>query len=536
MGNNHFAGSSLETNSETGQIRLESIQVGTRVTAAQFKSLLDEKKDWSTIATTAKLGHAATKLIAALCIEPGVARFSAVQQALERTGDKQCPLVCTKITNFAREHFRRTIASGASVQAYPAFVKLGDRSDHWVGMVWQHSDRIAPKLKDLAPEERTALENIISASSCKKSISPNASVRTSKSKSSAGCSPIRDSNTQRRVSSEAIPKIRLLCHMNHLNSLSFNVHGNLFSASADSTIRCWDLKSRQTTAIFKGHTGPINSAFVSIDGRLVSGSADGTVRVWNAKTGSKLRELSGHSAPVNWVIQGLNNEVISASADGTLRVWSLDNYKFLFECPGHAGPVNHAVMCWSGQLISASADGTLRIWDFQNKRKPLVLKGHTSYVNSVVVTDVRAISASADGTLRIWEIDSGRLLYTLEGHTAPINKIALTDTEDLVVSASADRTLRVWSVTDGRCKGEFREHDGGINDLAITHDRFCISASADKTLRMWDLKSLDCVSVLRGHKGSVRRVAITPNRRFVFSGSFDQMIFGWDLNSVMKHR
>jgi WD40 repeat protein len=55
----------------------------------------------------------------------------------------------------------------------------------------------------------------------------------------------------------------------------------LASASADTTIRLWDLATRNTTAILRGHASWVESVAFSPDGKtLASASDDTTIRLW----------------------------------------------------------------------------------------------------------------------------------------------------------------------------------------------------------------------------------------------------------------
>ena len=58
----------------------------------------------------------------------------------------------------------------------------------------------------------------------------------------------------------------------------------LYSASADQTIRVWDLNTFELLDVYRGHTDEVWSLDISPDGkRLVSGGKDNTVRIWPAK-------------------------------------------------------------------------------------------------------------------------------------------------------------------------------------------------------------------------------------------------------------
>ena len=52
----------------------------------------------------------------------------------------------------------------------------------------------------------------------------------------------------------------------------------LFSASADKTIRVWDIESRRCERVLEDHTRPVLS-LACADGKLFSGSYDYSIKV-----------------------------------------------------------------------------------------------------------------------------------------------------------------------------------------------------------------------------------------------------------------
>jgi len=287
----------------------------------------------------------------------------------------------------------------------------------------------------------------------------------------------------------------------------------------------------------EGHSGPVWSVAVTGDGkRAVSASADGTLKVWELGTGRLLRTLKGHSADVRSV--ALTPEgawAISASWDKTLAVWDLETGLAVRTLEGHSAPVCGVAATPDGtRAISASWDGTLRLWDLAAGRALRTVESHSDLVSGVAVTadGTRAVSASWDSTLKVWELKTGRDLRTLEGHSAAVWAVALTADGRQAVSASDDRTLKVWDLATGRALRTLEGHSGSVRDVKVTADgKLVVSASWDNTLKIWNLETGHLLGTLEGHSDSVSGVAVTMDGARAVSASEDRTLKVWDLKS-----
>ncbi len=83
----------------------------------------------------------------------------------------------------------------------------------------------------------------------------------------------------------------------------------------------------------------------------------------------------------------------------------------------------------------------------------------------------------------------------------------------------------------------FRGHTGYVRSVTVTPDsRFAISGSSDNTLKVWDLETGVEVRTLQGHTGYVYAVTVTPDSRFAISGSSDNTLKVWDLETGVEVR
>jgi WD40 repeat protein len=63
-------------------------------------------------------------------------------------------------------------------------------------------------------------------------------------------------------------------------------------------------------------------------------------------------------------------------------------------------------------------------------------------------------------------------------------------------------------------------HGGPVESVSVTPDGRCaISGSVDNTLRVWDVESGACLRTLEGHSGPVESVSVTPDGRRAVSGA-----------------
>ena len=53
------------------------------------------------------------------------------------------------------------------------------------------------------------------------------------------------------------------------------------------------------------------------------------------------------------------------------------------------------------------------------------------------------------------------------------------------------------------------------------NNQYVVSGSDDNTVRIWDVESGDCIKILKGHTSCVYGVSFSPNNQYVVSGSND---------------
>ncbi|KIK77809.1 hypothetical protein PAXRUDRAFT_165674 [Paxillus rubicundulus Ve08.2h10] len=98
----------------------------------------------------------------------------------------------------------------------------------------------------------------------------------------------------------------------------------LFSASSDRTIKCWNSKTAKPIGQpWTGHSDIVNFLSLSPDGRrLASTSPDGAIRFWDAHSGNSIEQPLQHKYSLLTVTFSPSGEfVASGGRDGEISIW-----------------------------------------------------------------------------------------------------------------------------------------------------------------------------------------------------------------------
>jgi eukaryotic-like serine/threonine-protein kinase len=132
---------------------------------------------------------------------------------------------------------------------------------------------------------------------------------------------IRDLQARRRLA-------RLTGHTDGVSSVSFSGDGRLLaSASADRTVRIWDVATSRCVSRLIGHTDAVFSAEFHPDGkRLASAGRDRSIWLWDLATGQQVARLEGHTNYVfSLAFSPDGTSLASGSGDGTVRIWDTES-------------------------------------------------------------------------------------------------------------------------------------------------------------------------------------------------------------------
>lgn len=129
------------------------------------------------------------------------------------------------------------------------------------------------------------------------------------------------SGARSTLSSEEPP---IVSHETSVYALQFDMDGDLWTASADGTVKCLSRANHWEADTSLGHGDYVRAVAVDeLAGLVISAGRDEDVKVWDKASGKLVFAYRGHYDEITGLTCLKGNIVVSVGIDGTVRRWSL---------------------------------------------------------------------------------------------------------------------------------------------------------------------------------------------------------------------
>ncbi len=205
-----------------------------------------------------------------------------------------------------------------------------------------------------------------------------------------------------------------------ISSLTGTADGTMFaSGGQDSVIRIWRFEANrfgdvnppaQLSEELMGHQGWVWDLALSPNGRLLaSASADRSIRLWEVETGGELASLTAHQATVGAIAFSPDGRRLASAAwDGSVVVWDVASWEPLWESNLHGQRVHSISFSADGSAFATGAGGgELFLWSTEDGELLGRLPAGTAAVRVVYFDASGQLlwAASDDGGLSLWGIE-----------------------------------------------------------------------------------------------------------------------------------
>ena len=318
--------------------------------------------------------------------------------------------------------------------------------------------------------------------------------------------------------------VRVLAgHEGPIQAIAAHPNGSvIFTASADHTVKAFDINSGAVLRTLTGHTGGVRSVVVTDDGaEVISGGDDKTVRAWNVADGKLAAAVTALPAPVL---------SLAARSPGSRRLdWPTVRSRSSISLPRtprpssgnrlprgqvrfrrsasrpidrHCSPAATRRLCISGTSASRANQGCLPDTLHRFTLPPGRLDGK------------QITTGAADKTLRQWDSSKAAQVRQWNAHANVVYAVAYSPRGDVLASGGDDKLIKYWNPADGKELRQSVGHGAPVYCLSFTPDGSRLaSGSVDKTIRIWNVADGKELAKLDGHPDDVYAVAYQPRRQ-----------------------
>lgn len=176
-------------------------------------------------------------------------------------------------------------------------------------------------------------------------------------------------------------------------------------------------------------------------------------------------------------------------------------------------------------VVDTASGATIRTFD-----------KHVSSVFAIAISPdgQQALTGDDDGIVYVWNINTGAEIGTFNLEAGQAAAAVFMPSGQQALIGYGDFSLRLVDFTDFAALQQIYQLQGHTNiiwDLAITaNGKQAVSGSYDNSLILWDLETGDILQRFRGHGNLIYSVALVGQRRML-SGSLDGTIRVWDIVS-----
>jgi serine/threonine protein kinase len=220
--------------------------------------------------------------------------------------------------------------------------------------------------------------------------------------------------------------------------------------SSHALLALYSLDGSGTTRFLENHKDYVFFVAFTPDGsKLISASADKTVRVWNVSSGQKERQMQiGKDELIITLDPNQMRAAILSPTSGQVRIRSINDPAATSGFAVGQREVTCGVFSPNGEILAlGTKDGQVQLWSIPDGTFIREIKGATSgEVGSVAFTPDGGYLAIGwnNGDIELRRTSDGGSVQLLKGHTRVVRTLSFSRDGHTLASGAEDKTIRLW--------------------------------------------------------------------------------------------
>jgi serine/threonine protein kinase len=220
--------------------------------------------------------------------------------------------------------------------------------------------------------------------------------------------------------------------------------------SSHATVVLYNLDGNGNWRDLAGHKDYVFIvAFTPDNSRLISASADKTVRVWNVASGQQDKEMQiGKDELIITIDPNQMRVAIFSQSSGQVRIRSINDPAATSSFDNRHAEVTCGAFSPNGETLAlGTSDGKAQLWSIPDGTFIRETKGATTTeVGSVAFTPDGQYLAIGwnNGDIELRRTSDGSAVQTLKGHTRVVRTLSFSRDGHTLASGAEDKTIRLW--------------------------------------------------------------------------------------------
>lgn len=275
---------------------------------------------------------------------------------------------------------------------------------------------------------------------------------------------------------------------------------NLFNAGNDT-------KVLEFTGTFKrikaGHKGDILDIAFNRDGSfMATASADKTIKIWQVPSGEVIKTFEGHTDAVRYVRFVQDDKLlISVSEDLSTRVWEIETGKQVYFKKDFQKAILAFDVTQDGKFFALGGrDKEIIIYETATGSQRHRLSGHKNWIRSLAFSPDGKILASGgdDKIINLWQTDTGAKIKEYPQRDL-VNDLTYTADGKYLVAALEISALHFYNLATGLIALKIDEFLNPVLKVAINPNgkEAATIEEFSKEIKFWHLESLHITPAFR---------------------------------------